>query len=124
MQARIELLKAVGNGDLEVLKKYVEATKADVNWLEKDEDGKEQTPLMMASRKGKLELAQYLVERGAELDKANERGVTAVYRAAQEGHLAMLQFLLQQGADKDKVTDDGCSPLFIAAQQGHLEVLQ
>ena len=62
MEARIQLLKAVGNGDLKALKSYVETTETDVNWLAMDNvSGIEQTPLMMASRKGKLKLVQYLV---------------------------------------------------------------
>ena len=123
-EARIELLKAVGNGNLEALKIYYKTIEENFNWLAKDDGGLDKTPLMMASKKGKLGLAQFLVERGAELDTSNEESITAIFYAAQDGHLEVLQFLAENGAVKDKADNDGASPVLIAAQEGHLRVVQ
>ena len=78
---QFQFVEAVGNGDLETVKNYVKARGIDINFLIANDIGKEQTPLMMASRKGKVEIARYLVKRGAELNKVNKKGVTVSRRA-------------------------------------------
>ena len=86
------LIQAVESGSLEALKRCIESV-ADVDIFVEDDDGLEQAPLMMASRRGKLNLVQYLAGRGAKLDKRTKRSaMIAAFLAAQEGHLAVLQF--------------------------------
>ena len=85
--AKIQLLKAIENGELETLKKYLESESADINFLMTDGNGKEQTPLIMAARKGRLDIARYLAEIGVQVDGTTAAGWTAIHVAAQVGHL-------------------------------------
>ena len=107
LESTLQLVKAAEDGDLENAKICMESTYVDVNYLVKDENGLEETPLMKASRKGALEFVQYLTENGAEVNTRNKEGVSSVYLAAQEGKLAVLRFLVEQGASKSKYKIDG-----------------
>ena len=57
------------------------------------------TPLMSAAKNGQLDVAQFLVQQGAEVDRANSNGWLPFMIAAQEGHLEVAKFLLQQGTE-------------------------
>ena len=60
-----------------------------------------------------------LIELGADVNKANNDGLTPLYVGAQEGHEAMVRALIELGADINKASDKGVTPLHIAAQKGH-----
>ena len=142
--AAIQLLNAVENGDLKGVKKCLESVNADINCLVKHDDGWEVTPLMTASSvtiivklealtpliktfrgiHDHVEILRYLAERGAELDKANDIGRTAVFLAALNGHVARVECLLLYGADKNKPDNKGTTPLCAAAFFGYLQVVQ
>ena len=57
------------------------------------------TPLMSAAQEGRLELAQFLVDKGADVNQAKSDGWTPLMSAAQEGRLELAQFLVDKGAD-------------------------
>ena len=122
-KAKNQLMEAIRNGDLEAVKLCVEEV-SDINFLMKDVAGNERTPLILASVEGKTEIVGYFADSGAELDKANEMGWTAISHAASKGHVGLIEYLLAKGADKDKANNDGVSPLYIAAALGHLAVLK
>jgi ankyrin repeat protein len=65
---------------------------------------------------------QYLVQQGADKDKATIHGYTALYFASWHGHLEVVEYLLEQGADRDKQNCGGYTPLHEAARCGNLEV--
>ena len=129
--AAVELLKAVENGDLDAVKKCFGSendiafcSNVDINCLVKHADGNQRTFLMIASLKGELEIVRHLIKRGAEVDKADNFGVTALHLAAQNGQVAVVESLLRHKANKEKATNDGATPLFSAAHNGHLEVVR
>ena len=80
------------------------------------------TPLWCASLRGHLEVAQYLVEQGAALDKTNTIGTSPLTIAAANGRLEVARYLLEQGADRDKASNSGHTPLHYAAINGQLEI--
>ena len=69
------------------------------------------------SETGCLAVVQYLLEQGADKEKAKNDGVSPLHIAAQEGHTAVVQFLLQQGADISKAAVDGRLPIDVAANE-------
>ena len=64
-------------------------------------------------------MARLLCEAGADKDKADHGGFTALMVASYYGHLHVARLLCEAGADKAKANQDGEQALIWA---GHLEV--
>ena len=58
--------------------------------------------LFTAARNDYLDIARFLVEKGAAKDQAANTGATPLFVAAQSGHLDIVQFLVEVGATKDQ----------------------
>lgn len=56
-----------------------------------------ESPLTLAACGGHVELANLLIERGANLEEANDEGYTPLMEAAREGHEEMCALLLAHG---------------------------
>ena len=80
------------------------------------------TGLMMASFNNQLNIVKYLVRRGAIVNTANNRGVTALIYASCEGNLDVPRFLCDSGADVNAADNDGYTALMAACGEGHLDV--
>ena len=59
------------------------------------------TLLMLAGIEGNIRLGEMLVERGADPNKVNDFGETALSLAAHTGHASFVKFLLRKGASLD-----------------------
>ncbi len=75
----------------------------------------DESPLMLASLGGQLEMARQLVERGADVNKP---GWAPLHYAATRGHLAVMRFLLDNNAYIDAASPNGTTPLMMAAHYG------
>jgi uncharacterized protein len=75
----------------------------------------EETPLMLAALNNQLNVAQVLIERGAEV---NRKGWTPLHYAATKGHIAMMRVLLENNAYIDAESPNGTTPLMMAAFYG------
>jgi len=80
------------------------------------------TPLHFACEKGHLEVVRLLMDRGADLEKADNTGCTPLLIACGRGHLEVARLLLDRGADTEKADSNGETPLSDACYKGHLEV--
>ncbi|KAI1130000.1 hypothetical protein F5Y10DRAFT_138615 [Nemania abortiva] len=85
------------------------------------------TPLLWAATNSNLELARFLLENGANVTAANNRGRTALHLSAEsndEKHRDdMVELLLRYGANPEATSDGGWTPLHNAAQSGHVSVV-
>jgi hypothetical protein len=75
----------------------------------------DETPLMMAALNNQFDLAQVLIERGAEV---NRKGWTPLHYAATKGHIAMMRLLLDNSAYIDAESPNGTTSLMMAAFYG------
>ena len=73
------------------------------------------TPLMWASTSHNLGIVEYLISRGAEIDKEDKNGCTALMLACKEGHTHIVESLLSHGAKIDKKDKNSCTPLMYAS---------
>ena len=64
-----------------------------------------------------------LLERGANVEAANENGMTALTAAAFGGHAAVVRALLERGAKKDVADKNGLTAAMLAQQNGHAKVV-
>ncbi|XP_036701848.1 ankyrin repeat and KH domain-containing protein 1 isoform X11 [Balaenoptera musculus] len=82
------------------------------------------TPLMKAARAGHLCTVQFLISKGANVNRATaSNDHTVVSLACAGGHLAVVELLLAHGADPTHRLKDGSTMLIEAAKGGHTNVV-
>ena len=64
-----------------------------------------------------------LLDRGADLNAADEHGWTILHRVAQDGFVNAVAFLLERGANVTAVTPEGDTPLHVASSVGCAQLL-
>jgi ankyrin repeat protein len=72
------------------------------------------TPLHYACTKGRLDVAQFLVENGATVDSRSLNGTTPLMMAVQSGDEPLIKYLLDKGADLQLRNNLGLSAIDIA----------
>ena len=75
------------------------------------------TPLLFASRQGRIAAARYLIAAGADVEQASLVGATPLVLAAHSGQGAFAAFLLESGADPNQ-SDAGYTALHAAILRG------
>lgn len=81
-------------------------------------------PLSYAAWKGRIEVAKYLLERGADVDAVSSNGISALMMAARGGHYEMVKLLLWEVADPNLRTDTGETALDWAEKAGNTEIAE
>ena len=105
------LYLALRDGSLKAASALVDSPKTQVD----ARTAKDETPLMMASLRGQLEIARKLVARGADVVKT---GWTPLHYAATNGHVPVMELLLEEHAYIDAESPNGTTPLMMAAKYG------
>ena len=118
----LELYDAALVGDLERVTLLVVEQGVDKNQV-----GGEYGETLLSAAVGNDHFAvvQYLVEQGADMDKADNKGdhLTPLHYATALGHLELVRYLLEQGADRDKSVIGGWTSLhYAAANSERLEI--
>lgn len=94
----LEFVNAITEGDIKVVKKFVEADPANANYK-----SFAWSPLQMAANKGQIEVAKYLIEKGAELDYVHPLSKNTAFHLAAFGNFKeMASFLAKSGVDVNK----------------------
>ena len=78
-------------------------------------NAKDESPLMLASITGLLDVAKQLIDRGADVNKP---GWAPLHYAATKGHVALMELLLEQHAYIDAASPNGSTPLMMASLYG------
>lgn len=113
------LARAVNENDIDILR-YLLAKGADVNG---DNSGvTSYTVLTHALNHKNREMAQLLIEAGADIHKPDGDGKAAAHYAAELGFGDILQLLAEKGADMNARNRQGNTPLHIVAQAGHANI--
>ena len=111
---------AVKKGDLSEVHRLVQAG-ADVNELTEEFPSIVETPLSVAASEGNIDLVQYLVVAGADLNIPSFIG-TPLHRAALAGHMDVVRYLVKVGADKN-ARHKGDTPMGTAAMGRHFDIV-
>ncbi|MEM9674154.1 MAG: ankyrin repeat domain-containing protein [Cyclobacteriaceae bacterium] len=93
---KMDIQAAVISGNLEVVKQHI-AAGIDLNEKEQFSGS---TPLISAATFNKPEIAQALIDAGADLSVKNNDGSTALHSAAFFGRVEIVQMLIDAQADK------------------------
>jgi hypothetical protein len=106
-----DLRDAAAATDLKRIKQLVErrsrGKKGSEKGLVNDGDSNKQTPLHFAIDRGSAECANFLIEKGADVDAGDADGTTPLHMAVLNDDEAMVRLLVKSGADPDKKDNDG-----------------
>eukprot|EP00742_Colponemidia_sp_Colp-10_P012243 GILJ01013714.1.p1 GENE.GILJ01013714.1~~GILJ01013714.1.p1 ORF type:complete len:279 (+),score=50.62 GILJ01013714.1:303-1139(+) len=111
---------ACSYGALKVLKWLVEERNASVVRGDKNGD----TPVLIATRNGHVEVLRYLCNKGANIEHPYPGEGTPLIFAARSGQLDLVMFLVQQGANVHATTMRGETPLLVAIRHGNFDIVQ
>lgn len=113
-----EIHDAAKAGDLDAVKALLAKEPARVR--EADTDGR--TALHHACFEGKAEVAAFLLDRGAEINRKDTKySLTPLHMAAWKGHPDVLRLLLDRGSDLNAREVDNETALFYAAASDSVE---
>src|SRR5688572_8356263 len=103
-------------GHLAVVKELVERGAA-IEGVSRNAIGN--TALAAAAWGDRLDVVEYLLDRGADVDAANAHGDTALHRAATAGRAEVVKLLLRSGASRNCQNAEGKRPWDLATESGH-----
>ncbi|KAL7580945.1 hypothetical protein ACA910_005762 [Epithemia clementina (nom. ined.)] len=95
--------------------------------------GEDKSPLWVACSENHVSVAEYLIEKGAKLEKMYEiqgsskvrrQALTALGLACRMGYLAIVKLLHGADANIDRVSNDGSSALMVAIEGNQVEVIR
>jgi ankyrin repeat protein len=79
------------------------------------------TPLHFAAREGEIEIAQLLLDAGADVNPIAADGKNPLSLAIYNGHYALAELLVDAGADVNQADAEGFTPLFWAVDRRNME---
>ncbi len=82
------------------------------------------TPLMAAVMAGNKAMAQFLIDRGADVNFKGQNGDTPLHLAAQKCFQAVIEVLLASRADVKAQNTGGATPLCSAVQSGQVKIVR
>ena len=115
-------------GDVKHVKEIIDAGNHDVNGLnywqvDIDPRGWQRTPLHTAALNGRLEVAKFLISKGANVNALTKYLDTPLHFAVAQGHADVARLLLERGADLHAKNDDGDTPLDLAEKSRDQEMI-
>jgi len=113
------LFDAVASGNLEEVKNLLK-NGSDINMRLRAVSG--QTPLLTALFENQIEIAEFLIDSGADISITRADGQSALMTVAYLSMVSMVEKLISAGANVNAVKDGGFTPLLIAAEGGSAEV--
>jgi uncharacterized protein len=116
-KGNLGLMIAIRTPSPKVAQLLTEAPKIELNIL----SAQGESPLMLASLKGQLTLAELMVKKGADVNKT---GWTPLHYAASGAHLPVMKLLLENFAYIDAESPNGTTPLMMASMYGNAAAVQ
>ena len=117
-----EFAIAIESGDLDTIKSLISGgAKADTII---DYGEHKITPLMKAAWDGQMEIAQFLLDSGADVNAVDESGESPLYSAIKRGRVEITQLLVDRGAKVNIKDIRQFTPLTVAAAAGEIEIIK
>jgi hypothetical protein len=113
-----DMLHAMWKGDRSAVHRSIEQG-ANVNMTVGDG-----TALSAAAQRGDADLCRYLLSQGADINRKNMQGATAMVIALDYGHPEAAQALIEAGADINLADANGQTPLILAARLDNTKPLE
>ena len=114
-----DIHQAVKDGDLEAVRGILAADPGLLQMM----DEELRTPLHFAAESGEVEVAEFLLSQGAEINSEDRGGDTPLHRAVLNGGPEMVGLLLEHGPDLEVQNSYGRTPLhYVARETGSAEL--
>eukprot|EP00057_Strongylocentrotus_purpuratus_P007338 XP_011661812.1 PREDICTED: ankyrin repeat and SAM domain-containing protein 6 [Strongylocentrotus purpuratus] len=106
-----QIIEATEQGDLKLVQRILDKDPMQSNYTSVDGA----TPLMIAAMLGRRDIAETLVQRGAEVNRQDVKsGWTALMQATFHRRKDVVKYLIQAGGDLNMQARDGCKALDLA----------
>ncbi|KAK9871342.1 hypothetical protein WA026_011608 [Henosepilachna vigintioctopunctata] len=112
------LLDAAKKGNLARVQRLV--TPENINC--RDAQGRNSTPLHLAAGYNNVEVAEYLLENGADVNAQDKGGLIPLHNASSYGHLDIAALLIKYNTVVNATDKWGFTPLHEAAQKGRTQL--
>ena len=99
------IFEACRNGVLELVKKFIEVDKIDVNII----DRHSYTPIILAADNNRIDVVEYLIEKGADINYQDIYDRTALQYATLRENINIVKVLIESNANwnlKDNLDND------------------
>jgi ankyrin repeat protein/L-ascorbate metabolism protein UlaG (beta-lactamase superfamily) len=113
-----DIYSAVAGGDVQKTREYLEKDPDLLNRRNADL----LTPLNLAAERGQTEVAEFLLEMGADPLAGDNENSQPIHLAAVNGHIPVLDLLLDHGVDINARDDNQMTPLLFAVSRGQVEM--
>jgi len=113
-----DIFKLAATGNLELIQKLVEAEGSDIDI--NGTDAMECTALVWASRSGHVKVMDYLIGKGADVEKAGYGGLRPLHHACNNMKEDAMSKLIDGGCDVMAKDENGCTPLHWSSSRGAL----
>ncbi|MBF0280301.1 MAG: ankyrin repeat domain-containing protein [SAR324 cluster bacterium] len=80
------------------------------------------TPLIVTSWSGNVAITKLLIEKGADVNKKNDLGLSPLLAASGKGHFEIVKLLLDHGAEVNVKNSKGKTPLNAAREIYHVPI--
>ncbi|MGB6064909.1 MAG: ankyrin repeat domain-containing protein [Desulfomonilaceae bacterium] len=120
---RTPLLDAASDGNIAMMRLLL-SKGADVNSADKAEGATALIMIMRHKRASFIDIANVLVENGADVNAQGRDGYTALHAAAIAGNNVAVKFLLDHGADPYIEGMNGRIPYLVALSRGHRDTAE
>jgi ankyrin repeat protein len=81
------------------------------------------TPFLAACQSGHLDIVEFLLEKGSNVNEKDNDERTPLHLASENGHLSIINRLVELGASVNKKDDFGRKPFHLASRKGHLNII-
>ena len=71
-----------------------------------------------------IEMAQFLIDQGLDINHQTENGRTPLHHAAEKGYSKLAKFLIEKGADPLATDREGIAAYVLASENGHYDLFE
>ncbi|MFY7842696.1 MAG: ankyrin repeat domain-containing protein [Rhabdochlamydiaceae bacterium] len=117
-----ELHSAIYVGHLPFVNKILHTSPVSVDLVDQNKE----TPLMIAARLNRYQIAEKLLEEKGDTALTNHKGQTALMIATEQGHLSMVRLIykhLKRYQEINQQDNEGRTAVMIAASRGHKQLV-
>ena len=114
------LIFAARYGNTKIVRYLVRLPEVELSDRDVDND----TALHLAAKGNHTDVAQVLIDAGADIDAVNNFGCSPLHSACASGALSIVKMLVRAGAEVHATNDKGRTCLHLAAELGHTETVR